>query len=87
MKTTFTFAIMLLFSLRIAAQVVNDEPTVSRNQKGIVESVEFPMNNNNENITKEGFLSDYKLTESYESSATELYNLKDGPSESYDLSA
>lgn len=59
MKTTFTFVLMLLFSLSVTAQVINEEPTVSRNQKGIVESVEFPMNGNTDNITKEGFLSDY----------------------------
>ncbi len=32
-------------------------------------------------------LGDYKLTESYEDGSTELYNLKDDPSESHDLSA
>lgn len=59
MKTITTSILLLLLSLGIAAQNVNNDPVISRNQKGIVESVEFSVDSTTGSITQEDFLSEY----------------------------
>lgn len=59
MKTTTTFVLILLLPLSMVAQNTDNEPTVIRNQKGIVESAEFSMGSTAKSISEQEFLSEY----------------------------